>query len=457
MKNKMIYICSNCSREEYNWLGQCPECKSWSSFEEKSILIKKQKNFTDERVRKEASPISIKNVELKNNFFIKSHIEELDRVLGGGIAMSASILIGGEPGIGKSTLLLQVAGNMAKRRRVLYVSGEENESQIKVRAKRLKVDSQDIILLCESGLEIIMDELNKRTYELIIIDSVQTMFSIELENSAGSITQIRHCTAVLNDFVKSNASSLMMVAHVNKDGLIAGPKVLEHVVDVVLYFEDSNVDIRYLRSPKNRFGTTDELGIFYMTANGLQELRNPSEFFLTLREEKKNPSGVVVVPIYEGSRVLLLEIQVLCIKAKNGFKIYSDKIDQRKIARIIAILEKHTGLNFSDYEVFVNIAGGIKSSDVGADLGLAIAIFSARTQIEIDSRISFAAELSLSGELKQVRQLMKRKTALFDMGFKKLYVSKSKLKINEGKNSKGKNIEIELSTIKEVIESLKQN
>lgn len=442
MKTKVTYCCSNCGREEYNWLGQCPDCKAWNTFlkHDKKDDLDKNSSF------KKAKPIKLADVEIKNNFFMKTKMSELDRVLGGGIAVSASILIGGEPGIGKSTLLLQIALAFAKKRKILYVSGEENESQIKIRTKRLKSESDDLILFCENKLENIILEMERVTYDLVIVDSIQTIYSDAVSSPIESVMQLRHCTSVLNDFIKGSVSSLVLAAHVTKDGNIAGPKVLEHIVDVVLYLQRSEFDLRFLKAYKNRFASSEEIGIFCMTEHGLEDVKDTNNFFLTVRD-KINPPGVIIVPIYEGSRVLLVEIQVLCTSSNSGLKIYSDKIDSRRVARVAAILEEHVGILFSNKEIFVNVAGGIKVYDVASDLALAMALFSARSGLEIDSKTSFIAELSLSGELKQIRHFSRRKQALEDIGFKRIY---------SAKDSKNEDDKHSFFTLKELVLDLKK-
>lgn len=346
-------------------------------------------------------------------------IGELDRVLGGGVVSGASVLLGGEPGIGKSTLMLQTAAALAARR-VLYVSGEESARQIRLRAERLGAQAADIDLLCEGDTQAIGRALEDRNPELIVVDSVQALHSAEAGPYPGTVNQIKYSTYEILDWVRAHEAAVFFVAHVTKEGSIAGPKVIEHMVDTVLYFEHAEEHLRVLRATKNRFGSTDEIGLFAMEGRGLREVTDPASVFLVERDGSL-PAGVVVAPVYEGSRILLVEIQALTVPAKGGVsRTFSDRVDSRRISRVAAVLEKHLGVSFSDQDIYVNVAGGIRIGEVGVELPLALALYSARSGVPIPAATTVTGEISLAGEIRPVSQLRRRLRTAREMGYRRL-------------------------------------
>lgn len=412
-KNKTQFFCTNCGHEEGKWLGKCPSCGEWNSFAEHKVT----KTSKGKEIKAKKS-LSLEDINIEDSYRYKTGMKEVNQVLGGGLMKGSSVLIGGEPGIGKSTLLLQIADSIEEGNSVLYVSGEESANQIKLRAKRLKIKSNGISIICDSHFESILETIKKEKPELIIIDSIQTLQSDEAGNIPGSVNQLKYCCSQLIKEAKELDSSLFFIAHVTKEGVIAGPKVVEHMVDTVLYFDHSASQIRILRSVKNRFGSIDEVGLFLMEENGLNELKDPSGVFLTKREEGL-PPGIAIGATHEGTRAILLEIQVLTVPAKGATsRIFSDKIDINRVSRVAAILEKHGHIKFSDRDIYVNVAGGIKVAETGIDLPLALALYSSRTDLPIKDGIVSAGELSLAGEIRAVPHMERRIKTGEDMGFK---------------------------------------
>ncbi len=426
-KQKNIYICQSCGHKEPKWLGKCPDCGNWNSFQE---TVSETRKIHE---RKSGVPVSLESIEAKQSAYMDSGIEEMNRVLGGGIMKGSTILVGGEPGIGKSTLMLQLASCMKTSGRILYISGEESPGQIRMRADRLKVEQKKIEIFCDTELGSIINTINKLKPVLVIVDSIQTIYTEELGNVPGTVTQIKHCAYELNSLVKVMGLSLFLIGHVTKEGAIAGPKLIEHLVDTVLYFDRANTEIRFLRSSKNRFGPTDEIGIFHMTEFGLKQVLNPASLFLEHRNGNP-PSGVAVAPVYEGSRVLLVEIQSLVVPAKSGIsRVFSDRIDSRRVSRISAVLEKHLKIPFSDMDIYVNVAGGIRIEEVGVDLCLAVSLYSAKTNMIVSSLTSVLGEVSLAGEIRSIPHIDKRIKACMEMGFKTIIgprLSKQEVKNN---------------------------
>jgi DNA repair protein RadA/Sms len=438
----IIYKCSNCGYSQPRWLGKCPECNEWNTFEE--IIIDKMNVTPAGRGSQEiekAKPVNLSSITAQDNTRFSTGIQEFDRVLGGGAIKRSAILLGGDPGIGKSTLLLQTSASFEKANKagsVLYVSGEESAAQIKERADRLKIDCSNIQLLCTSRLEDALDAMDALNPSLIIIDSIQTIYSVEAGIIPGTVNQLKYCANEFISWVKERDSVLIMTAHVTKEGAIAGPKSLEHMVDTVISFEKNNDEIRFLHAQKNRFGAVDEIGIFSMTETGLITVSDPSAIFLTRRNEAL-PAGVVCTPVFEGSRVFLVEIQTLTVSAKASIsRIYSEKIDSGRVARIAAVIEKRCGLVFSDQDIYVNVAGGIRLTESSIDAAIAIALYSARTDLPVSPDTAIFGELSLAGEIRMV--------------------SKSKLRIKAAKQAGFTNIlcpeeedsSIKVSTIKEL-------
>lgn len=420
----IIYKCSNCGYSQPRWLGRCPDCGEWNSLEE--VIIDKN-NITaagrgSEQVVKQKA-ISLASVQAQKNTRLSTGIEEFDRVLGGGASKNSAILLGGEPGIGKSTLLLQTIASISTKvkENILYISGEESAAQIKERADRLNVDTNAIKILCTSRLEDSLDALDSLNPVFIIIDSIQTIYSVEAGIIPGTVNQLKYCANEFISWCKGHEAVLIMTAHITKDGTIAGPKSLEHMVDTVISFERNIDDIRFLHAQKNRFGSVDEIGIFNMTEKGLISVQDPNQLFLTNRI-KEQPAGVACTPVFEGSRVFLVEIQALTIPAKASIsRIYSEKIDTGRVARIAAVIEKRCGLCFSDQDIYVNVAGGIKLSESSIDAAIAAALYSARTDLPIKNEIVIFGELSLAGEIRPVSKIKQRIKASENLGFKRIY------------------------------------
>lgn len=415
----IVYKCSNCGYTQPRWLGRCPECGEWNSLEE---IIIDRNNITPAGRGKEAvekqKPVVLSTIEAQKNTRLSTGIDEFDRVLGGGATKRSAVLLGGEPGIGKSTLLLQTAASIAiKDAKVLYISGEESAAQIKERADRLGLICNGINILCTSRLEDSLDALDSLNPAFVIIDSIQTIYSAEAGIIPGTVNQLKYCANEFISWVKERESVLIMTAHVTKEGTIAGPKSLEHMVDTVISFERNADDIRFLHAQKNRFGSVDEIGIFSMTEKGLEPVINPASLFLTKRKENQ-PAGVACTPVFEGSRVFLVEIQALTVPAKASIsRIYSEKIDSGRVARVAAVIEKRCGLCFSDQDIYVNVAGGIKLSESSIDAALAAALYSARTDIAVKNGTAVFGELSLAGEIRPVTKTKQRIKAAEGLGF----------------------------------------
>ena len=426
-KNGSVYYkCSSCGYTQPRWLGRCPECGEWNSLEE--IIIDKNKvtaaGHGNEAVEKQ-KPVGLASIKAQENSRLSTGIEEFDRVLGGGAAKRSAILLGGEPGIGKSTLLLQTAANISaaftasnpSNSPVLYISGEESAAQIKERADRLGLNCQGINILCTSRLEDSLDALDSLNPVFVIIDSIQTIYSAEAGIIPGTVNQLKYCANEFISWVKERDSVLIMTAHITKEGTIAGPKSMEHMVDTVISFERNSDDIRFLHAQKNRFGSVDEIGIFSMSEKGLEPVLNPASLFLTKRKDSQ-PAGVTCTPVFEGSRVFLVEIQALTVPAKASVsRIYSEKIDSGRVARVAAVIEKRCGLCFSDQDIYVNVAGGIRLNESSIDAALAAALYSARTDIAVKNGTAVFGELSLAGEIRPVTKTKQRIKAAEGLGF----------------------------------------
>jgi len=418
-KQTTVFKCSNCGFTQPRWLGRCPECGEWNTFEETiesgdSLLPGKA------AAAKSARPLPLEKVNPLEGTRLCTGIEELDRVLGGGAMKRSAVLIGGEPGIGKSTLLLQTASAIAaanKGGRILYVSGEESAAQIRNRSDRLELPTAGIELLCTTRLEDIESTLNNINPVFVIVDSIQTVWSTEAGVVPGTVNQLKYCANELVSWVKERDCVLFLIAHVTKEGSIAGPKSLEHLVDTVISFERNDDDIRFLRAQKNRFGSVDELGVFSMGAKGLSPVKDPSGMFM-IRREGKLPAGVAVVPAMEGSRCFMVEIQALTVPAKSSItRVYSDNIDSARVSRVAAVLEKRAGLRFSDHDLYINVAGGVRLSESAVDAALAAALYSARTDLPLPDNTAIMGELSLAGEIRPVKSLKLRAKTAHDLGF----------------------------------------
>jgi DNA repair protein RadA/Sms len=430
-KTKSAYFCQSCGYESAKWLGKCPSCNQWNTFVEEII----DKGATNVPTWKSTSGASRLSKPSKVDV-IKSATEErtstgdleLDRVLGGGLIAGSVILIGGEPGIGKSTLMLQLALNIAGKK-VLYISGEESEQQIKMRAERITVHPKaDCYILTEASTQNIFKQIEQLEPELVIVDSIQTLHSAHIESTPGSVSQVRECTAELLRFAKETATPVFLIGHITKDGAIAGPKILEHMVDTVLQFEGDRHHIyRILRSIKNRFGAAAELGIYAMQSNGLREVSNPSEILLSQRDEEL--SGITIGATLEGARPMLIETQALVSTAAYGTPQRSATgFDTKRMNMLLAVLEKRCGFRLSAKDVFLNIAGGIKVEDPGIDLAIMAAIISSHEDIFISSKVCFAAEVGLSGEIRAVNRIDQRISEAEKLGFEKIFISNYNLK-----------------------------
>ncbi|OGU59866.1 MAG: DNA repair protein RadA [Ignavibacteria bacterium GWF2_33_9] len=425
MKSKIFYVCGNCGYRSARWQGRCPSCESWNSF-----LEEETKSSTKKSSRAKAeTPILISEVKNLTTQRITIGINEFDRVLGGGLVPGSVVLIGGDPGIGKSTLLLQVSGK-TKPGDCLYVSGEESKQQIALRFKRVFQNQEDLQILPETNLETILATLENNNYDFAIIDSIQSVYSSDIDGIPGSLTQIRECAIKLTEFAKRTNTSVFLIGHVTKEGFIAGPKVLEHMVDVVLQFEgEKNYSYRILRTLKNRFGSTNEIGIFEMVDSGLREVSNPSELFLA---EVTNTPGVAISAVIEGSRPIIIESQALVTstgfsypqRTTNGF-------DIKRLQLILAVLEKRIGISFSNKDVFVNIAGGFRIDDTSLDLAIACALISSNSEISIPDKTVIIGEIGLTGEVRNVPFIEQRINEAIKLGFTNIIlpeVSKGKFK-----------------------------
>ena len=428
VKTKTVYVCKECGSQSLRWAGRCPSCGSWNSYVEENVTAARHEPRSgvvlDER------PALLRDITAQDQERISVGIKELDRVLGGGIIPGSVTLIGGDPGIGKSTLTLQAVANLsAQNRRVLYVSGEESAQQTKLRADRLgALKQQDhLFIVNQVDVQAIQSHIQDMRPDVVVIDSIQVIYHPEISSSPGSVSQVRECASLLTQLAKSLGIALLIIGHVTKDGAIAGPRVLEHIVDTVLYFEGERyTSYRVIRSMKNRFGSTNELGVFEMTGAGLIEVDNPSELFLSERPEKA--SGSVVVPILEGSRPFLVEVQGLV--SRSNFGVVRQKslgFDQNRLALLTAVLEKRLDLNLVDKDIFLNVVGGVKVTDPAADLGVMIAVASALLDKIVPFDMVFLGEVGLSAEVRSVSQLAVRLKEAEKLGFKRCVIPKNNM------------------------------
>jgi DNA repair protein RadA/Sms len=422
-KSKTVFVCQNCGADSAKWIGRCPSCGEWNTYHEEIIVPASSHtpSFVSEHEKKK--PMLLDNIKSDEKDRQKTGLIELDRILGGGMVSGSLILLGGEPGVGKSTLALQLALSL-KGRKILYVSGEESEEQISLRAKRIKKSNPECYILSETDLESIITHSESIRPGLIIIDSIQTIRTGMLESSAGSVSQVRECAAQLLKYSKISGIPVFLIGHITKDGTLAGPKVLEHIVDVVLYFEgDNNYVYRILRSVKNRFGSTAELGIFEMMESGLREVDNPSEMFINQHDEPL--SGITIASTVDGLRPFLIETQALVSSAVYGTPQRSSTgFDIRRLNMLLAVLEKRAGFRLGVKDVFLNIAGGIKVNDPAIDLAILSSVLSSNLDIPVDRTTCFAGEAGLSGEIRPVARIEQRIREASKMGFSKIIVSK---------------------------------
>ncbi len=426
-KPKTIYYCSNCGNQSSKWLGKCPACGEWNTFVEEVIVKNDTRKSGISAKQTQAKPTPVHKIETDEEIRIDTRNGELNRVLGGGLVPGSVVLVGGEPGIGKSTLLLQVTMNLMGLR-TLYISGEESYRQIKMRADRLKLENKEVYILNETFTGNIFAQIEAVEPNLIIIDSIQTLYTDSIDSSPGSISQIRETAGELQRYAKTSNIPVILIGHITKEGNLAGPKVLEHMVDTVLQFEgDRHYGFRILRSVKNRFGSTSELGIFEMQSGGLREVSNPSEILLSQRDEEA--TGVAIAAMVEGQRPMLIETQALVGTATFGTPQRSATgYDTRRLNMLLAVLEKRSGFKLSAKDVFMNIAGGIRVDDPAIDLALVAAIISSAEDIYISSNICFAGEVGLSGEIRAVSRIESRISEAEKLGFEKIILSKYSIK-----------------------------
>ena len=425
-KVKSKYVCQNCGYETAGYLGKCPECSSWGSFVEEidSPAIKKE---TDIELLDSTPPMKLTEIEMNSEIRFSTHISEFDRVLGGGIVQGSLVLIAGDPGIGKSTILLQTSGELCKQnKKILYVSAEESAGQVKLRAERLGVKSDNLYIYPQTNLELIKKHIETMQPDLVIVDSIQAIYTSLIQSSAGSVSQIRECCNSLMQTAKSQNVSIFIIGHVTKEGNIAGPKVLEHMVDAVIQFEgDKYKSYRILRSIKNRFGNTSEVGIFEMGGNGLKEVINPSELFIKEYNQTQTPGNTIIVTS-EGTRPMLVEIQALVgTTPYPAPRRVANGVDTGRVLQILAVLEKRIGLNLSKQDVYVNVIGGIDVNEPAADLGIALAIITCVRDVVFDLQTAIVGEVGLSGEIRAVNNIEKRINEVQKLGFKRIIIPDS--------------------------------
>lgn len=460
-KDKIAYVCDNCGQESTKWIGKCPSCGQWNTFKEIRIsndtgqlnarnaaiqIISSKQNGCNKKVK----ALKLKDISIHDEPRIDTHDVELNRVLGGGLVPGSIILLGGDPGIGKSTLTLQTVMQM-KERKILYVSGEESAHQLKMRAERIPhTDTEHVMILCETSLELIFEEAKESMPELIIIDSIQTMETASLDSSPGSVTQIRECASALLRFAKSSSVPVILIGHINKEGTIAGPKILEHIVDTVIQFEGDRQNIyRILRSIKNRFGSTSELGIYEMQQDGLRPVTNPSE--LLLSEDREGMSGIAISASVEGMRPFLVETQALVSTAAYGTPQRSATgFDQRRLNMLLAVLEKRVGFKLIQKDVFINIAGGLKVTDMAIDLSILAAVISSNVDTPIEDGWCMCGEVGLSGEVRTVSRIEQRIQEADKLGFTDIIIP-----WRNAASLKAKKYKINLHPVKKVEDALR--
>ena len=454
-KDKIAYVCSNCGQESAKWIGKCPSCGQWNTFKEiriandtGSMAAKNAAHAVRSSITNKNKPLFLHEISAKDEPRIDMHDNELNRVLGGGLVSGSIVLLGGEPGIGKSTLTLQTILHMNERR-ILYVSGEESAHQIKMRAERIGGNSE-VMILCETSLESIFDNIKEVKPELVVIDSIQTISTSDVESSPGSITQVRECAAALLRFAKTSGIPVILIGHINKEGTLAGPKILEHIVDTVIQFEgDQHYMYRILRSIKNRFGSTSELGIYEMQQNGLRQVSNPSE--LLLSQEHEGLSGVAISSAIEGVRPFLVETQALVSSAAYGTPQRSATgFDQRRLNMLLAVLEKRVGFKLMQKDVFINIAGGLRVTDLAMDLSVIAAVLSSNVDTAIEAGWCMAGEVGLSGEVRPVNRIEQRIAEAEKLGFAHMIIPAHNLKGFDKRKYK-----IELHPVRKVEEALR--
>lgn len=451
-KDKTMYVCSNCGQESAKWIGKCPQCGEWNTFKEIRVAPENNNSFVSALGRKSNGghkPMLLKDISSQDEPRIDMGDEELNRVLGGGLVRGSITLLGGEPGIGKSTLSLQTV--LQLKRKILYVSGEESAHQLKMRAQRINENANDnCLILCETSLESIFASIKETKPELVVIDSIQTICTADVESSPGSVAQVRECASRLLRFAKTSGTPVILIGHINKEGTLAGPKILEHIVDTVIQFEgDQHYMYRILRSIKNRFGSTSELGIYEMRQNGLRPVSNPSELLLT--EDHDGLSGVAISSAIEGVRPFLVETQALVSTAAYGTPQRSATgFDQRRLNMLLAVLEKRVGFKLIQKDVFINIAGGLRVTDLAMDLSIIAAVLSSNVDTPIEAGWCMAGEVGLSGEVRPVSRIEQRVAEAQKLGFTNIIIPRQNMQA-----FKGKDMGINLIPVRKVEEALR--
>ncbi|WP_425448451.1 DNA repair protein RadA [Dethiothermospora halolimnae] len=426
-KLKSKYVCQECGYETPKWMGKCPACNEWNTLVEeiyeKNSKVNISKEYSETKIKK------LIDVKIEEEERVSTGVDELNRVLGGGVVKGSLILVGGDPGIGKSTLLIQTANNLAnKKLKVLYISGEESDKQIKIRSDRLEIKSNELYILSETNMEIIRNVVEDLKPDILVVDSIQTVYTPEITSAPGSVSQVREITSKLMKLAKTREMATFIVGHVTKQGSIAGPRVLEHMVDTVLYFEgERHHTYRVLRAVKNRFGSTNEIGIFEMRDVGLVEVKNPSEMLLSGRPEKS--SGSIVVPSIEGTRPMLIEIQALVSQTVFGMpRRVATGLDYNRVILMMAVLEKKAGLQMQNYDAFINIIGGIQIKEPALDLGIVCSVASSFRDVEMDSKTVVMGEVGLTGEVRTISFIEKRIKEAAKLGFKRAVIPRANLK-----------------------------
>lgn len=448
-KSKTVFVCNECGYESAKWLGKCPACNSWNSFFEQKIV--ESKNFSlKANEGKRNVPQKLNSYEAKKALRTSTGFGELDRVLGGGLVKGSLILLGGEPGIGKSTLILQICDKVKGEGKVLYVSGEESAEQIKLRADRLGINNEEILFLGETDIDIVNQSIIDLNPKLVIIDSIQTMYSEEISATAGSVSQVREITSQIMRVCKSREITTIIIGHVTKDGNIAGPRVLEHMVDTVLYLEGERYfSYRILRGVKNRFGSTNEIGMFEMLEQGMTEILNPSDILISERED--NPAGSCIVSCMEGTRPILVELQSLTTQSVFGFpKRTANGVDFNRLALLIAVMEKRAGLMLGNQDVYLNVVGGLRINEPSLDLGMILVTASSFKNVAIPKDVVIMGEVGLTGEVRRINLIEKRLKEAEKLGFKTCIIPESNKKVLKDK------FKLDIIGVKNVIEAMKK-
>ena len=449
-KAKTVFVCSNCGYESAKWLGKCPACNEWNSFYEEKVASSSGNASSSNKSNKEkAVPRKLKEVEGIETARTSTGIGELDRVLGGGLVKGSLVLVGGEPGIGKSTLILQICDKVKGEGKVLYVSGEESAEQVKIRADRLNINNDDLMFLGETNIDSIEDAIISINPKLVIIDSIQTMYSEEITSAAGTVSQVREITARIMRMCKDNGITTIIIGHVTKDGNIAGPRVLEHMVDTVLYLEGERYfSYRILRGVKNRFGSTNEVGMFEMKNEGMVEITNPSSILISERND--NPAGSVIVASMEGTRPLLIELQALTTPSVFGIpKRTANGIDYNRLAVLIAVIEKRAGIGLGTQDVYLNVVSGIRIAEPAVDLGVVLACVSSYKNVSIPQDVVAIGEVGLTGEVRAVNMIEKRLREAERLGFKKCIIPESNKKLLK------ENFKLDIIGVRNINEAIK--